>query len=73
MDWHPVTSSAIEALAHDGAGLAVKFKSGHTYHYPGISVDTFHELRDAPSIMRALQQHVIGAGVKHTRLEQERI
>lgn len=54
---HPVKSSNIEAIGHDGTTLAVKFKSG-TYHYYGVSKEQFDGLNKAESIGKAM------AGIK---------
>jgi hypothetical protein len=32
---HPITSSTIAEIGHDGASLYVRFKGGDLYRYPG--------------------------------------
>jgi hypothetical protein len=48
----PVVSSQIAAIGHDAASntLAVKFSSGSTYHYSGVSAEDFAAFKDADSI-----------------------
>jgi hypothetical protein len=72
MQHQAVTSSAIVSVAHEGDTLEVLFRSGQRYQYAGVSPELFAELLAAPSIGRALQQTVIGAGLKHTRLEPQK-
>ena len=47
---HNVKSSQIESVGHHGDTLAVKFKSGGTYHYHGITPAQFADLQKAESI-----------------------
>lgn len=56
----PVKSSSIAAIGHDAATntLSVKFSSGETYHYPGVSASDHARLMAAPSIGSHFQQHV---------------
>ena len=49
-----VKSSQIESIGHHGDTLAVKFKSGGTYHYHGVSTAQFADLQKAESIGKAL-------------------
>jgi hypothetical protein len=46
----PVVSSQIAAIGHDGNTLAVKFSSGATYYYSGVSQEDFAAFKDADSI-----------------------
>lgn len=55
----PIKSSQIESIGHMGDTLAVKFKSGGTYHYHGVSAEKFAEMQKADSIGRFL-----GANIK---------
>ena len=55
---HNVKSSQIESIGHDGSTLAVKFKSGGTYHYQGVSADDFSKLQKAESLGSHLQKHI---------------
>ena len=56
MDYRSVESSNIEALAHTGDTLGVKFKGGTEYHYHGVSSDLFQEIIDAASIGHTFNQ-----------------
>lgn len=59
----PVKSSGLEAIGHDPKTgiLTVKFKSGQTYHYEGVSVDHHSKLMSAPSIGSHFQRSIRGA------------
>jgi hypothetical protein len=46
---HPVTSSNIVGVGHDGTDLFVAFKNA-TYRYEAVPVETFEALRAAPSV-----------------------
>lgn len=48
----PVTSSNIEATGHDPETntMAVRFKSGGVYHYPGVTPEQHEALRGAKSV-----------------------
>ena len=63
-----VKSSQIESIGHMGDTLAVKFKSGGTYHYHGVTADQFAGLQKAESIGKALG--AIKAKHKFTKLDQ---
>jgi hypothetical protein len=65
---HPVESSSVESIGHDGAHLHVKFKNGHTYQFHDVPPETFEAARTAESIGRFINAHVKG---KHpsTKLE----
>jgi hypothetical protein len=41
----PCDSSNVAAWGHDGATLAVQFKSGSTYHYAGVPADLIEQMR----------------------------
>jgi hypothetical protein len=57
---HAVKSSNIAAIGHDEATntLAVKFSSGHAYHYPGVSKAEAEALKGAKSIGSHFAQHI---------------
>ncbi len=57
---HNVKSSQIESVGHHGDTLAVKFKSGGTYHYHGVSADDFAKFQNAESLGSHLQTHIKG-------------
>lgn len=53
-----VKSGQIESIGHEGDTLAVKFKSGGTYHYHGVSADDFTKLQKAESLGSHLHAHI---------------
>lgn len=62
-------SSQVESFGHHGDTLAVKFKSGGTYHYHGVTPEQFAALGKSDSIGRALG--AIKGKHKFTRLEHD--
>ena len=56
----PVKSSSIASIAHDPATktLSVKFTSGETYKYAGVSADQHKKLMGADSIGTHFQQSI---------------
>lgn len=68
LTWQDVPqSSNIARVSHDGAGLTVEFRSGATYHYPGVPVDAMQSLLGSPSPGKYLMQQLVpsyGAGRK---------
>jgi hypothetical protein len=68
MDLTPVDSSNIESVGHDPATseLRVKFKSGHTYSYLGVSAAQHAEFMQAPSKGQHFHRNVRG---KHEGLK----
>jgi hypothetical protein len=62
MKMEPVTSSNIAAIGYDHTTktLAVKFKSGDLWHYPGASPDHHRELMSAKSIGKHFHAHIKG-------------
>lgn len=64
----PVKSSSLAAVAHDPASgtLTVKFNSGETYTYAGVSADQHAKLMAADSIGSHFQKNIRSAftGVK---------
>lgn len=62
-----VKSSQVESIGHQGDTLAVKFKSGGTYHYHGVTAAQFAALQKAESIGKALG--AIKAKHKFTKLD----
>ena len=54
----PVKSDQIESIGHEGNTLAVKFKSGGTYHYHGVSASQFADLQKAESLGSHLHKHI---------------
>lgn len=49
----PVESSNLDAVAHYLDDLFIRFKNGKTYRYSDVPLETFEELRDAPSVGKA--------------------
>lgn len=58
----PVKSSSIEAIGHDPARarLTVKFKSGESYRYEGVSVEQHAKLLTAKSIGQHFHGNILG-------------
>ncbi len=70
MNWtHTPHSSNVAAVAHDPQTktLHVRFKSGHTYAYHGVSADAHDDLVNADSVGKHLKEHIIGA-YEHRRV-----
>lgn len=67
-----VNSSSVAALGHDPQTnrLSVEFRSGHVYEYADVPPSLYHELMAAPSIGRAVQQRIVGAGFRHTKIDR---
>lgn len=65
----PVTSSTIAGIGYDPKGqvMAVKFKSGSTYHYTGVSAAAHQSLVSAKSIGKHFGQHFRSGGHKFER------
>lgn len=63
-----VKSSLIESIGHHGNTLAVKFKSGTTYHYPDVSEAQFSGLQKAESLGKAFGAFKVGR--KFTKMDQ---
>lgn len=57
---HPVKSSNVEAVGHDGDNLHVRFKGGSTYTYAGVPESTFHAARSAESVGGFIGRNIIG-------------
>lgn len=57
---HPVESSSVESIGHDGAHMHVKFKNGHTYQFDDVPLETFEKARTAESVGRFINAHVKG-------------
>jgi hypothetical protein len=65
---HQVSSSHVESVGHhNGDVLRVTFKGGATYDYPGVSADTFQDLKAADSPGKFIR----GLGVKGTKVVKE--
>lgn len=55
---HPVASSQVESIGHDGQHMHVKFKSGGTYRYHDVPQETFEAARAAESVGKFINAHV---------------
>lgn len=68
MKHHKVDSSNIESVGYDPkeSALHVRFKSGNTYKYVGVTHDEMADFANAPSKGKHLNQFIIGkySGVK---------
>lgn len=53
-----VKSGQIASIGHSGDTLAVKFKSGGTYHYHGVSPAQFADMQKAESVGGFLSKHI---------------
>lgn len=54
----PVKSGQIAEIGHEGDTLSVKFKSGGTYHYHGVSADDFAKFKKSESLGSYLHKHI---------------
>lgn len=57
---HPVKSSAIAKVGHDGKALLVQFNSGETYRYPTASQRDLEAMLRAKSIGSHFAAHIQG-------------
>lgn len=55
---HDVGSSQIESIGYDGDTLAVRFRTGGTYHYHGVSAETFSAMMEAKSVGSFLHRNI---------------
>jgi KTSC domain len=60
MEWHPVTSSNIDKVAHDEQGLHVQFKGGAHYVYSDAPAHHLEAIKAADSPGKYLREHVQG-------------
>ena len=60
---HAVESTNVHSIGHCGAHMHVRFKSGATYVYHDVPVETFEKCRASDSVGRFVNAHVKG---KHT-------
>lgn len=62
----PVTSSSIGGIGYDSKSstMAVQFKNGGLYHYPGVSAPAHQALISAKSIGKYFGQHFRGMKAK---------
>ena len=54
-----VDSSVIAEVGYDEPYLRIKFKSGQTYDYVGVSQEQFKDLIKAPSKGRYFREHIL--------------
>lgn len=57
---HPIISTSVSHVGHDGDTLHVTFKgTNKTYTYPGVSQDQFNALRQAKSVGKHLNASIM--------------
>lgn len=54
MEMHSVTSTAVEAIGWEDETMYVRYTSGATYAFHGVSFQAFEDVKDSSSIGRAL-------------------
>jgi hypothetical protein len=59
LTWHEVESSNVEAIAHKGDTLYVRFTTGRVYEYRGVSRQRAVACRTAPSVGHYLNAAII--------------
>jgi hypothetical protein len=66
-------SSTIDSVGYEPAHqlLKIKFKSGGTYHFEGVSADQHQKLITAESVGKYFHKHIKGA-FKSMRQEEKR-
>lgn len=58
---HSVNSSSLDWIEESGRGsLIVHFKTGETYEYEGVQLDTINALLEAPSAGRFFNTEIRG-------------
>lgn len=65
MQMHCCDSSSVEEIGHKNGVLRVKYKSGGTYDFHGVSEAQFHELKGAKSVGKHLHGMGLSAGKRH--------
>ena len=68
MNRQSVSSSQITSVGHDGTMLEVEFNNGAVYQYEGVSVETFEELINSPSIGAYFNENI-----KHGKYSYRRV
>lgn len=60
MKMHSVESSNIHSIGYDSQNniLHVKYKSGGTYTYHGVTHEEVADLAQAPSVGKHMEQHI---------------
>jgi len=69
MNWIPVTSSNVAAIAHERGNLYVRFKSGGEYEYLGVAKTHFDGLLSAASVGTYLNAYIKKGGYAYRRLK----
>ena len=69
-EMHPVKSSNIEAIGHDGDALHVRYRGGKTYTYAGVPESHFHNARSSDSVGRYINANIKGT-FGHMKLEDD--
>lgn len=67
-----VNSSNVHSIGHDSASktMAVKFRNGGEYHYPQVDDELYGKVRDAPSVGRAVNEHLRSRGEEFNGVRQ---
>jgi hypothetical protein len=70
MDYVPVTSSHVAAVAYDSGSntLGVRYSNGSEYHYQGVPEEVYQGFFTASSIGQHLDQFVKKPGYAYTRV-----
>lgn len=58
MEWHPVSSSMLDAVAHDGNTLYARYKGGKVYSHPNVPETKFQALLKSPSKGQFFNTHI---------------
>ena len=72
MNMTPVKSSQIESIGHyeETQVLCVRFKSGDTYEYDGVSPEVFNDFLTAESVGAYFGKNIRGQ-YEYTKLERD--
>lgn len=58
MNWEPVESSLLTAVAHEGTTLFLRFKGNKEYSYANVTDEMYRHMREAPSIGKFFMAHI---------------
>ena len=58
MEWHPVSSSMLSAVAYGDGTLYARYKSGVVYPHPDVPESTFRALLNSTSKGQFFNQHI---------------
>lgn len=70
MDYIPVSSTTISAVAYDSETntLGIRFQNGSEYHYFGVPEELFVGLRSAASVGTYFDQYIKKPGYPYSRV-----